>query len=182
MFHTESYIDHESVDSNQHMVSLAGKMEDRDIVVWAVWKDRELLVKNRERLRKWFTDEMGAAIEKGETEVKRELMRICSGMGCRMYLYYGQKLFRAGERVEEGEFSMDSSLGAGLHKEGTAEMPPLEEELRRMRNELTTGNACVSENRECEIQALGNIWQQNIMDCIAEDSLSYAYFMLWEAR
>ncbi|MCD7750870.1 MAG: hypothetical protein LUI10_03905 [Lachnospiraceae bacterium] len=182
MYHTECYIDHEGVDSNQHMISFAGKMENRDIIVWAVWKNRELPVKNRERFQTWFSMELGAAITKGETEVKKELVRICSGMQCRMYLYDGQKLYRAGDKVEEGEFCMDSSLGASLHTEGTAAIPPLREELNRMKNELAKENACVSEKGLSGIGALGNIWQKNIMDCIVKDSLSYAYFMLWEVR
>ncbi len=182
MYHTESYIDHESVDSNQHMISLAGSIEGRDVVVWAVWKERELLTQYRERLKEWFSGELGTATGKGEAEIRRELVRICSGMQCRMYLYYGRKLYRAGERVEEGESCLNSEIGASVHKEGGETALPLEAELEKMRSRLAQGNACVSENKTSELQALGNVWQQNIMDCIAQDSLSYAYFMLWETR
>lgn len=182
MIHTEGYIDHECVDADLHMVSLAGSVENRDILVWAVWKDRALLTANQERLREWFLSELGPVTGRSEEEILKELLRISSGLKCRLYLYYGQKLYRAGEHVEEGRFYMDHSLGANVYKEGSAAPMPLEKELDRMKQQMDLGNACVSESETPQIRALGNIWQRNIMDCVAQDGLSYAYFMLWETR
>ncbi len=182
MMHTESYIDHEGVDSGLHMVSLAGRIENRDILVWAVWTDRTLLTAHQERLREWFINELGTLTGKSEAELLKELVRLSSGLQCRLYLYYDQKLYRSGEGVEEGEYYMGSSFGATVHKEGSARSLPLGKELEQMSIELQKCPACVSEKETSDIQALGNIWQRNIMDCIMEDSLSYAYFMLWEAR
>lgn len=181
MNHTESYIDHESVDSNLHMVSLAGNVEGKDTFVWAVWENRKLLTEYQERLRTWFLNEIGALIGQGETEILKELVRVSSGLKCRLYLYCDQKLYRAGDRVEEGEYIIEPPLGASIHKEGQAMSLPLQKELEQMKKELAQSPSCVSEG-EVGIQTLGNIWQRNIMDCIAQDSLSYAYFMLWEAR
>ncbi len=182
MTHTESYIDHESVDSDLHMVSLAGRIQDRDILVWAVWKDRELVAAHREQFREWFAQKLGLVTGGSETELLKELVRISSGLQCRLYLYYEQKLYRAGERVEEGEYYVEASIGANVHKEGAVMSLPLERELREIKKELAESSAYVREEETSDIHALGNIWQRNIMDCIMEDSLSNAYFMLWEVR
>ncbi|MCD7805888.1 MAG: hypothetical protein LUH19_00930 [Lachnospiraceae bacterium] len=168
MYHTESYIDKEGVDSSSHMISLAGKTQGRDVLVWAVWTESGKARQYRERLRQWFVEALGETGWENETRINRELLRVSSGLQCRLYLYYDNCMYRAGEGAKEGECCIGPYLGACVHQEGESQASLLPKEWKNM------------ESRDPA--PLGNIWQQNIMDCVMEDSLNYAYFMLWEVR
>ncbi|MCD8130968.1 MAG: hypothetical protein LUE16_06765 [Lachnospiraceae bacterium] len=182
MYHTEGYIDKESVDAGSHMVSLAGQIQGQDVLVWAVWPERAKARQYQDRLRQWFTEELGAVIPGPESRINRELLRVSSGLKCRLYLYYDKRLYRAGKQAQEGEYQIGPCLGACVHREGEAASLPLTEELEDMQRTLKKENPTEDDSGESTTALLGNIWQKNIMDCVMEDSLNYAYFMLWETR
>ncbi|MCD8326087.1 MAG: hypothetical protein LUC90_05200 [Lachnospiraceae bacterium] len=175
MYHTEGYIDKESVDSSSHMISLAGKLQYKDVLVWAVWQEAPEARQYQERLRQWLVGELGAAGSVTPGQINREMLRISSSLNCSLYLYYDKKLYRAGEQAAESEYYIGSSLGVCVHREGGRE---------EFLKEHCCEESCTGElsTKEIDPALLGNVWQKNIMDCVMEDSLSYAYFMLWEVR
>ncbi len=182
MYHTEGYIDKESVDAGSHMVSLAGQIQGQDVLVWAVWRERAKAQQYQDRLRQWFTGELGTVIPASEAQINREMLRVSSSLKCRLYLYCDKRLYRAGEQVSEGEYQIGPSFGACVHREGEAASLPLAEELEQIQKNVMEENSAGENSEEASPALLGNIWQKNIMDCVMGDSLNYAYFMLWETR
>lgn len=187
MYHTEGYLDRQTYFHKGHIWSGAMVHLEHVCYVWFVAGEREECCGKRQRcagreisekeprmearLRHWMQHELVCALERGTIAVQKELNRIGTCLGMRVYLYYRGELFSDSGKAA---YVALASAGAGVFlSQAVAKSEYVQEIVAQYKADNRTGVG---------LEHLGNDVKTSLLRAMSEGMLEQGYFLLWEDR